>query len=526
MLEITEENIDSILTVAVNTGYMKQDLLDEFIKFVYITSYIRPKSPHALALLIKKANNDVINRMLHFHFKKYLIEDPMIRVKTVKNIQLYRSLYDVGLIEKKFINEQIIFIRLTLEMIPQLIGQILPFACYFNDLFPKDILDRYLKFNCCYLDLFKFNEKYHDDYHYVFNFAIDNSKYKPELSRMIQSIIADDVGSVQEIVSQPLFDINQDIEIWEHHQFFIHGTKLIDAAAFYGSINTFKYLMMNGAKFHDNNSKMIIHSTGEYAVAGGNLEIVRILDQSHFEFGKEELLTSLLFHHNEIASWINDRLILSYDFYRETKMFVASLTNNLEFFASNQISFSGRYMWPIAKYGFIELVNFFNLSSDQVIDKEKTLLDYVCKYQHKSTIHSFISKNDPRKDVLAGYLSRKNSYLDYKDGFILVYDLRCECLFKVKLEQNEFDYYQWRVSYLFGLRDMDLYPKNGYFFYGNMHDNIPMGFSIPLPLPSLNFLKIQFTKIPYQNKKELDFDLINRLQEHWGDFYLTFEVKK
>ena len=74
----------------------------------------------------------------------------------------------------------------------------------------------------------------------------------------------------------------------------IHTLKFI---AFYGSVKSFKYFLLNDAEISSNLNK--------YAIAGGNLEIIHIVEQRGIKFDNC-LTTSIIFHHNSIANWLMD----------------------------------------------------------------------------------------------------------------------------------------------------------------------------------------------------------------------------
>lgn len=70
---------------------------------------------------------------------------------------------------------------------------------------------------------------------------------------------------------------------------------LIECAAKYGSANCFKYLLLNQVKYNQ--------SICEYAVEGGNFEIIEILAGNGISF--ENLAEKAIkYHHNEIVDWI------------------------------------------------------------------------------------------------------------------------------------------------------------------------------------------------------------------------------
>ena len=72
---------------------------------------------------------------------------------------------------------------------------------------------------------------------------------------------------------------------------------LIDFCCFFGSLKCFKYLLLNQCK--------ITKATLKYSIAGGNQEIIAILQQNGHSF-EECLETSVKYHRYELTNWLNE----------------------------------------------------------------------------------------------------------------------------------------------------------------------------------------------------------------------------
>jgi hypothetical protein len=72
---------------------------------------------------------------------------------------------------------------------------------------------------------------------------------------------------------------------------------LLDAAAFFGSVNVFKYLILNGALGQDPPTVV------PWAFAGGSLEIVRFCIQHQFDL-PPGLPAAVLYHRDDIVRWV------------------------------------------------------------------------------------------------------------------------------------------------------------------------------------------------------------------------------
>ncbi|OHS95321.1 hypothetical protein TRFO_38572 [Tritrichomonas foetus] len=117
----------------------------------------------------------------------------------------------------------------------------------------------------------------------------------------------DDIDTLQQFLSQNNFPKNATIPISIYERFsFINerNVKLIDFAAFFGSIKCFKFLMLNDFDFS-------IHQTFVYAVCGGMSEIVHLCEEKKCEI-KGSLLASVQFHRHDFFDWLIDIKNMNY----------------------------------------------------------------------------------------------------------------------------------------------------------------------------------------------------------------------
>ena len=111
----------------------------------------------------------------------------------------------------------------------------------------------------------------------------------------------DDIDTFQEYVSQNNIRINGSINtgVYESCNLFAaetHEVTIIDYAAYYGSINIFKFLIMNGAR--------VTNSTKISAIVGGNLEIIHILEQENSAFNQFCLTIAIIYNQNDIFDYL------------------------------------------------------------------------------------------------------------------------------------------------------------------------------------------------------------------------------
>ena len=116
----------------------------------------------------------------------------------------------------------------------------------------------------------------------------------------------DDIDSFQDFVTnQYEYDMDSihNLETNQPPHFVAWDTKisLLNLAAFYGSIQIFKYLFMNNCKTSPD--------TFAYAISSGVMEIIHICEQKSLPL-RNSLKVSVQFHQKEITEWI----ILNYGF--------------------------------------------------------------------------------------------------------------------------------------------------------------------------------------------------------------------
>ena len=142
-------------------------------------------------------------------------------------------------------------------------------------------------------------------------------KNKIQLEKMINSgycldtlaeiIRKDDIDSFIQIVSQSgeNFDINQRKKstIFERSSLLFHNPTLIQYSAFFNSIKIFKYLLLNNAKIESSSNDY--YSLADYAVAGGSIEIIHILEQKGIEL-YNSIPISIKYYQNDIFQYILD----------------------------------------------------------------------------------------------------------------------------------------------------------------------------------------------------------------------------
>lgn len=84
-------------------------------------------------------------------------------------------------------------------------------------------------------------------------------------------------------------------------------TSLIGFSALCDSIKCFRFLLINGAKLTNDDSILNL------AIAGENVEIMQLLEQSQIRPGPSNIKYSIAFHRKETFDWLVDQFLESLD---------------------------------------------------------------------------------------------------------------------------------------------------------------------------------------------------------------------
>ena len=123
---------------------------------------------------------------------------------------------------------------------------------------------------------------------------VQNGENSDAIATVIRN---DDINAFRLFASNPNFDLNSTIERspYERCSFVSELPYLIEYAAFYGAINIFKYLFLNGA--------ILSTRIAQFVVASGNLEMIRIIEQKGCNFDNT-LEIAFNFARQNIFDWI------------------------------------------------------------------------------------------------------------------------------------------------------------------------------------------------------------------------------
>jgi ankyrin repeat protein len=120
---------------------------------------------------------------------------------------------------------------------------------------------------------------------------------------LLARIRADDIDGLRVAATSPSFNIETRIlpTVYTPSNFLQGHPTLIHVAAFFGSINCFRFLLVNGADLRTTDHNFV--TLPQFAVAGGNVEIVRLCQQYDLDFFGA-IHTAITFHRNELFEWL------------------------------------------------------------------------------------------------------------------------------------------------------------------------------------------------------------------------------
>ena len=204
----------------------------------------------------------------------------------------------------------------------------------------------------------------------IFDNFVEKRK-KAENHSYISELIRDD--NIEEFVSYTTrYNLSLTSRIprslFETHSFLLKksDTTLIEYSAFFGSIQIFKYLRMNKVK--------LTPSLWLYAIHGKNAEMIHLLEENHVEPEDKTfsdcLLESVKCHHNDIANYIIDNLLVSYRSVNDvvSHSFMTKYYN-YSFFPNEFNEKDNSFFLNLVQYDYTATVDFILKKSHVQVDK-------------------------------------------------------------------------------------------------------------------------------------------------------------
>lgn len=305
LMDLTPENIDdSIQDLKDNQYTTDKSLLKSFISHLLEVPDFRPAK---ISLLC-----DFMNKL----FESIQSEETIKSIQDELLRQLFLSVSNPGPFPNESSRPHFLFQLyqkgvLSIESINGLLQKFIdnytwfcdPVAwlvCYFFDLVPEDIYEEARRRVSRSKDVNPLFKKFFDDHHY--GDPLENAERK-SMNPYVEMLRNDDVEGLNTLLN-PLYNYDFIIKpsIFEECWFIQREPSLILCAAYFGSVKCFKFLMLNHAslQMRDQDSR----SLAQFAVAGGNIEIIRLVEQAGCDFS-DTIHIATHFCHPDIFEWLH-----------------------------------------------------------------------------------------------------------------------------------------------------------------------------------------------------------------------------
>lgn len=238
------------------------------------------------------------------------------------------------------------------------------------------------------------------------------------------AIRSDDLIKFQEILEKSNLNLNSNIEYSPFEKFKYINSRpfIIEFTAFFGSINIFKFLWLRKVRITPNLPK--------YAVAGGNCEIIHIIEEVNASFDGC-LEVAIEFFQTDLIKYINKSL--SYEF--TTSCLISSIINyNIKYFL--KIIKLNKNINELSQYGFGNKISALHAASENgLID----IVQFLCSIPGID-----INITTPNLLITPLHMAAGNGHLD-----VVKYLCGLEGI-KINAEQCIFiNFYTHRIIYLF-----------------------------------------------------------------------------
>lgn len=279
-------------------------------------------------------------------------------------------------------------------------------------------------------------------HYYIQNFDLEcNNKYFTEYKKRqtkipeIQVLIMnDDVDSFQEFVSQPGFSYANytiNIPIYQNEYRDELKLELINIASFYGAAKCFKFIKLNiqDAK--------ISYMTANTAIAGGNTEIIRLIELSGFysEYIYNDILSEIFnspycsaiyYNQNDVFQWLCETKCNEHEGFKNKYAKLSIISYNFKAYLYLleilNTKYSTRNFYSAVSHNNFPIYHLFN-QSHSIIVISSIIINMIKKenYQlmeelllHKFKIDNFDDNNNKTNKVVAYELMTRFDNIQFK----------------------------------------------------------------------------------------------------------------
>ncbi|OHS96309.1 hypothetical protein TRFO_37525 [Tritrichomonas foetus] len=294
----------------------QNELINSFAKNLIAASKMQPQNIPKIA--------DVVNQIfsqdeeLKFHHSKKILKILFTSIKSNFNLAeqctticlmhhfMRNGLFDFKDIPKLFQSENV-----GVNKNKKAIFSI--FFCWFAPMIEEQDVQLFNELN---ENVFHFHEEI--SFGYAFKVFYDNIdklkennwnlhqeyiKAEQNVGTLSEAIKYDNDDFLRKMAANPSFDVNMSLEssVFEPCWIIQNRPTLIQFAAFFGAIKCFKFLLASGANLNvmDQQNRQL----QTFAIAGGNIEIVRLCQQNRVDFSNF-VQTAAEFYQHDIFHWL------------------------------------------------------------------------------------------------------------------------------------------------------------------------------------------------------------------------------
>ena len=207
----------------------------------------------------------------------------------------------------------------------------------------------------------------------IFNYFDEKRKQGENDSYLCDLIRSDNIVDFVSYVSRKNYSLESTIKLsmFETNSILIKNeTSLIEYASFFGSIQIFKFLILNNVKLES--------SLWNYSIHSLNSEMIHILEENDIKPDTNCLFESIKCHHNDIAKYIEDNVLNDTKIEINKNNFhsnVASyIFNNYNYYFIPEKIDDYCIFFYLCKYDYFEIVklylNSYELDLDETLSEE------------------------------------------------------------------------------------------------------------------------------------------------------------
>lgn len=248
----------------------------------------------------------------------------------------------------------------------------------------------------------------------------------------IKSIYDDDVSLLQQLIYKNNYNINQKIQLFVNRKLMnsFNEANILEISAYFGSINCFKYILMNSN--HVNYASLL-----EFSIPGGNYEIIHIaengIENPDVKSNPYFLYLAINYMRNDLIQYIIDNYNIEINAECYIQCILSLNFNGMlkfkeidEEFEKNINEFGEDFLTPFevaAKEGYLEFFKLFIDMNEVIINKlsySKATILQISTNNRQLHIVKYIIKHDledPNYSENFDLTPFEHAFLMWKEGF-------------------------------------------------------------------------------------------------------------